>query len=72
MIRFFANDEQGVVTIDWVALTAGLVLLGVMVVYAVMGNSADGLLNQFDQLNDHFEANAIILADAVKLTDFGK
>ena len=72
MIVFLANDEQGAVTIDWVALTAGLVLLGIMVVYAVMGNSAESLLAQFDQLNDHYQANAIIVADAVTLTDFSK
>jgi hypothetical protein len=43
MIRFLANDEQGAITLDWVALTSGLILLGIMVVYAVMGNSADNL-----------------------------
>ena len=48
MIRFLANNERGAVTVDWVALTAGLLFLGIIAVYAVMVNSADGLLDQFD------------------------
>jgi hypothetical protein len=72
MIRFLANDEQGAITLDWVALTSGLILLGIMVVYAVMGNSADNLLGQFDQLNDHHQRNAIIIAEAIEQTDIGQ
>ncbi len=31
----FIRDEAGAVTIDWVALTAGILLLGIAVVYAI-------------------------------------
>lgn len=35
MLRKFIGDETGAVTIDWVALTAGILLLGIAVVYGV-------------------------------------
>ncbi len=31
----FLSDDAGAVTIDWVALTSGILLLGIMVVYAI-------------------------------------
>jgi uncharacterized integral membrane protein len=72
MMRFLANDERGAVTVDWVALTSGLILLGIMAVYAIMNNSADNLLAQFDQLDDHYQKSAIIIAEAIKQTNFSK
>jgi hypothetical protein len=35
MLRQFMRDDTGAVTIDWVALTAGILLLGIAVVYGV-------------------------------------
>ena len=35
MLSKFIGDETGAVTIDWVALTAGILLLGIAVVYGV-------------------------------------
>ncbi len=35
MISKFWRDDSGAVTIDWVALTAGILLLGIAVVYGV-------------------------------------
>ena len=32
------RDEMGAITIDWVALTAGILLLGIMAVYSIFGN----------------------------------
>ena len=32
MFKQFLNDDAGAVTIDWVALTAGVVLLGVGII----------------------------------------
>lgn len=40
----FLRDETGAVTIDWVALTAGILLLGIMVVYAVFNDGVGPLL----------------------------
>jgi uncharacterized integral membrane protein len=31
----FAQEDTGAVTIDWVALTAGILLLGIVVVFSV-------------------------------------
>lgn len=35
MISKFLFDDSGAVTIDWVSLTAGILLLGIAVVYGV-------------------------------------
>lgn len=41
-LRNFLRDDAGAVTIDWVALTAGILLLGIAVVYAIFrGGVAD-------------------------------
>ena len=45
MISFikFLRDESGAVTIDWVALTAGILLLGIVLVYAIFNNGVASL-----------------------------
>ncbi len=35
LFKNFANDESGAVTVDWVVLTAGIVVLGVIVMTTV-------------------------------------
>ena len=40
----FLSDDAGAVTIDWVALTAGILLLGIMVVYAIFNNGVSSLV----------------------------
>ncbi len=40
----FLSDDAGAVTIDWVALTAGVLLLGIMVVYAIFNNGVSVLV----------------------------
>jgi len=44
-LRDFLRDDAGAITIDWVALTAGLLLLGIMVVYAIFNGGVSGLVN---------------------------
>ncbi len=39
----FLSDDTGAVTIDWVALTAGILLLGIMVVYAIFNGGVASL-----------------------------
>lgn len=39
----FLRDESGAVTIDWVALTAGILLLGITLVYAIFNNGVGSL-----------------------------
>lgn len=48
----FLRDESGAVTIDWVALTAGILLLGIVLVYAIFNNGVKSLSSQINsQLN---------------------
>ena len=39
------SDDAGAVTIDWVALTAGILLLGIMVVYMIFNNGVASLVS---------------------------
>ena len=39
----FLRDETGAVTIDWVALTAGILLLGITLVYSIFNNGVGSL-----------------------------
>ncbi len=48
----FLNDDTGAVTIDWVALTAGILLLGIMVIYAIFNN---GVANLVSSINSTLE-----------------
>ncbi len=34
----FLSDDTGAVTIDWVALTAGIMLVGIMAVYSIFNS----------------------------------
>ena len=43
--KMFLSDDAGAVTIDWVALTAGILLLGIMVVYAIFNNGVSTLVS---------------------------
>jgi len=46
--RDFLIDDAGAVTIDWVALTAGILLLGIMVVYAIFNNGVSPLVSSIN------------------------
>ena len=59
MYRLLLNDERGAVTIDWVTLTAGILLFGIMVVYSVLNDSAGYLMDEFEELNERYAADAI-------------
>ncbi len=41
----FFSDDAGAVTIDWVALTSGILLLGIMVVYAIFNGGVGTLVS---------------------------
>ncbi|MEM1161152.1 MAG: hypothetical protein AAGJ28_09475 [Pseudomonadota bacterium] len=52
ILNKFLRDESGAVTIDWVALTAGILLLGITVVYALFNGGVDDLTGSINtQLN---------------------
>ncbi|MEM7269450.1 MAG: hypothetical protein AAF401_09370 [Pseudomonadota bacterium] len=42
-LRRFGTDRSGAVTVDWVALTAAVVIVGIGIVYAVFGSGGDGV-----------------------------
>ena len=44
----FLSDDAGAVTIDWVALTAGVLLLAILVVYAIFNNGVDTLVGNIN------------------------
>lgn len=37
-LSVFAGDDSGAVTIDWVGLTAGILLAGMVAIFAIYGN----------------------------------
>ena len=39
----FLQDDSGAITIDWVALTAGILLLGIVLVYAIFNTGVANL-----------------------------
>ncbi len=45
----FLRDDIGAVTIDWVALTAGILLLGIMVVYAIFNGGVAALVGNINE-----------------------
>lgn len=45
-INKFIRDEAGAVTIDWVALTAGILLLGIALIYGIFNEGVDPLANR--------------------------
>ena len=47
-LRTFLRNDDGAVTIDWVALTAGLLLLGIMVVYAIFNGGVGDLVESIN------------------------
>jgi hypothetical protein len=50
MLSKFLGDDQGAVTIDWVALTAGILLLGIAVVYGIFDGGVKPLA---ESINGH-------------------
>lgn len=39
VLRRFAHDEAGAVTVDWVVLTAGVIALGLLVVSSIVSGA---------------------------------
>lgn len=56
----FLSDDAGAVTIDWVALTAGVLLLGIMVVYAIFNNGVSSLVSNVNSTLSSVSTNVNI------------
>lgn len=46
--KSFMQNEDGAVTIDWVALTAGILLLAIALVYGIFNNGVDPLVDRIN------------------------
>ena len=66
MGREFVADDRGAASTDWVALTAGILILGVIVVISVMSNSSGYLMDEFDELNRQYEQDEVNLTELTK------
>ncbi|MBY8976347.1 hypothetical protein KHP62_11050 [Rhodobacteraceae bacterium NNCM2] len=44
----FMQNEAGAVTIDWVALTAGILLLAIALVYGIFNNGVTPLVSRIN------------------------
>ena len=60
MLKNFLNDEAGAVTIDWVALTAGILLLGIAVVYGIFN---EGVTNLATDINTNLNSAVGVTID---------
>ena len=49
-LSHFIEDDFGAITVDWVALTAGILLVGIMTIYAIYGG--DGMDNILTNIED--------------------
>ena len=72
MNRLLLNDERGAVTVDWVTLTAGVLLFGIMVIYTVMNDSAGYLMDEFEVLNARYAADTIDLSALEQQIDINR
>jgi Flp pilus assembly pilin Flp len=44
----FLGDDAGAVTIDWVTLTAGIIMLGLVTVFAIYNNGVSPLVSEIN------------------------
>lgn len=68
IIRRFAADKSGAVTVDWVALTAAVVIIGIGIVYAVFGNDTSGIGSVVNNLDGELTQAATNIENAVATT----
>ncbi len=68
--RPFFRDERGAVTADWVVLTAGILILGIIVAISVMENSGGYLMDEFESLNEKYAQDALALSERAKDKSF--
>ena len=60
--RAFLRDESGAVTSDWVVLTAGILLMGSVLVISVMENSSGYLMDEMEVLNEQYAQDAVTVS----------
>ncbi|MEM7269449.1 MAG: hypothetical protein AAF401_09365 [Pseudomonadota bacterium] len=64
-VRRLAKNESGAVTVDWVALTAAVVIIGIGIVYAIFGTGSDGVNGLATNISTELGQAAANINDAV-------
>jgi Flp pilus assembly pilin Flp len=64
--RAFSEEESGAATIEWVAVAAGLLLLGITVLYAIHNNGVSQLVLDVNATLNH-SGTAIALPTADRM-----
>ncbi len=54
-IKRLLRNDRGAITADWVALTAGILLFGLAVVYAIFNNGVAPVVGGIDDAADGLE-----------------
>lgn len=53
MINRFRRDETGAVTVDWVALTAGIVVIGIAITYTIFNGGINDIAVEINDTLDN-------------------
>ena len=74
LIKSFLTNDAGAITVDWVTLTAGVLLLGIMVVYAIFNGGVSSLVSGVNSTLESGQPSADVgaaphLNDAVRSGD---
>lgn len=56
----FVSDDAGAITIDWLPLTAGIVLLGVLVAYAIFNGSMKPMVSNYNLALEGDSTNVVL------------
>lgn len=63
-LKNFLIDDSGVMTMDWVALSAGILLVGIVVVYSLFNNGVSSLVSSVNTFDAGFgNAGALLIAE---------
>jgi len=70
MFTKFLRDETGAVTIDWVALTAGILLLGIVLVYGIFTGGVSGLASVINSSLNEAGSTVTLPTSAITASSF--
>ena len=66
----FLTDDRGASTVDWVALTAGILLLGIVLVYAIFNNGVSNLGSTMNSQLSNMGATATLPTTPITTATF--
>ncbi len=65
VVNDFLGDRAGAVTLDWVALTSSVVVIGMGLVYMVYGGESGPISAMISGYNSELDQAAVNLSDVV-------